>query len=310
MTSSDAPAVTVGIATRGRADSLRAAVASIWAQSYEGPLNVVVVVDDDRVPDGLDLPAPTVPGRQTLRVVRNERTPGVSGARNTALAMADDEFIATCDDDDAWLPGRLDVQMRELLAHPDLRGVGGSVRVIRGDTHVVRRAPLTRVHLGDLLDDRIMELHPSALTYRRRVVDLVGGWDETLPGGHPEDYDLLLRLARTGTLALVEDVVADIHWNGGSHFFSKWSMLAEGLVALLAKFPEFAASPRGRARISGQIAYAYAAVGQRAEARTWLRRAWADNRREPRVALTALVLSGVVSADRIQAVLHARGRGI
>ena len=49
-----------------------------------------------------------------------------------------------------------------------------------------------------LLADRIMELHPSAMLYRRASLQQVGGWDETLPGGYAEDYDLLLRLARQG----------------------------------------------------------------------------------------------------------------
>ncbi|MDF9717274.1 glycosyltransferase family 2 protein [Nocardioides sp. ChNu-153] len=303
------PAVSVTIATHGRTETLRRAVLSVWEQTYEGPVDLVVVLDDDRDPAELGLPQPQRAG-QRLRVVRNARRPGVAGARNTGLALAEHDLLATCDDDDAWLPGRLDAQVRELLAEPDLLAVGGSVRVVRGDVHVVRRAPRRRVHLQDLLDDRVMELHPSALLYRCRAVAVVGGWDEDLPGGYAEDYELLLRLARTGTIGLVEDVVADIHWNGGSYFFSRWQTVAAALSSLLAAFPEFAASPSGRARISGQIAFAHAAAGERGEARTWLRRAWTDNRREPRVVLTALVLSRLVSATRIQSALHARGRGI
>ncbi|MDQ1104574.1 glycosyltransferase family 2 protein [Nocardioides zeae] len=303
------PPVSVAIATRGRTVTLRRALDAIWAQTYRGRIDVVVVIDDARAPADLGLPAPLDPSRQSLRVVVNDRRPGVAGARNTALALAEHDLLATCDDDDAWLPGRLDCQVRALEADPAVLAVGGSVRIVRGDVHTVRRAPRHRVHLQDLLDSRVMELHPSALLYRTRPLRVVGGWNEDIPGGYAEDYELLLRLARGGPLGLVDDVVADVHWNGGSHFFSRWRTVSAALATLLGAFPEFAASPRGRARISGQIAFAHAAAGERAEARTWMRRAWSDNRREPRLALTALVLAGV-TPDRIQDALHARGRGI
>lgn len=306
----DRDGVSVVIATHRRDHTMVRAVRSVWEQTYEGPLDLTLVIDDERRPETVDVPLPTHPDRQTLTVVANHRTPGLTGARNTGLELARRELVATCDDDDVWLPGRLESQVAALRREPDLLAVGGSVRIIRGDVHVVRRAPVHRVQLGDLLDSRIMELHPSAMLYRRRTVDVVGGWDETIPGGYAEDYELLLRLARTGPIGLVPEVVADIHWNGGSHFFSRWKTITEALTELLGRFPEFAASPRGRARISGQIAFAYAAMGDKASARVWMRRAWADNWREPRIALTGVALTGAVSPDRIQSWLHSRGRGI
>ncbi|MDT9594391.1 glycosyltransferase family 2 protein [Nocardioides zeae] len=303
------PGVSVVIATHDRDRTLARAVRSVWEQNYSGELDLVVVVDDGRDPADVEVPGPDDPARQRLRVVANDRASGVAGARNTGLGLARHDLVATCDDDDVWLPGRLLAQVARLRAEPDLLAVGGSVRVVRGDVHVVRRAPQERVLLQDLLDSRVMELAPSAMLYRRRPLALAGAWDETLPGGYAEDYDLLLRLARTGPLGLVPDVVADIHWNGGSYFFSRWRTNAAALTQLLERFPEYAASPRGRARISGQIAFAHAAVGDRRGARRWMRRAWTDHRREPRVPLTALVLAGV-SAGRIQAALQARGRGV
>lgn len=310
MAETPRPAVTVLVATHRRDHTLARAIDAVWAQTYTGQVDLVVVVDDGRRPEEVPVPAPTHPGRQTLRVVANGRTPGLTGARNTGLELAENPLVATCDDDDAWLPTRLETQVALLADDPSLVAAGGSVRVVRGDAHVVRRAPLRRVHLADLLDSRVMELHPSAMLYDRRVLAMVGGWDETIPGSFAEDYDLLLRLARTGPIGLVNEVVTDVHWNGGSHFFSRWRTIADALTDLLARYPEFASSPRGRARISGQIAFAHAASGQRDLARLWLRRAWTDRRAEPRIVLTAVALSGVVSPGRIQSMLHRRGRGI
>lgn len=296
--SNAAGGVSVIIATHRRDHTMVRAVQSVWEQTYDGPIDLTVVVDDGRRPDQVEVPPPIHPERQSLRVVANTRTPGLTGARNSGLELATHALVATCDDD-VWQPGRLESQVGALQQDPELLAVGGSVRVVRGDVHVVRRAPTDRVRLGDLLASRVMELHPSAMLYRRRAVDVVGGWDERIPGGYAEDYELLLRLARSGPIGLVPEVVADIHWNGGSHFFSRWQTIADALTELLGRFPEFASAPGGRARISGQIAFAYAGLGDRAASRMWMRRAWADNWREPRIGLTALALTGAVRADSI-----------
>jgi GT2 family glycosyltransferase len=148
------------------------------------------------------------------------------------------------------------------------------------------------------------------MLYRLEALEKVGSWDETLPGGYAEDYDLLLRLAKHGKLRLVDEVMADIHWDGGSFFFNRWQMIADSLTLLLRRYPEFASSPRGRARIEGQIAFAHAATGSRAEARAWMRRAWRDNRREPRALLAGLVLARLITANGVQRLLHSQGRGI
>ena len=303
--------VSVVIATRDRDETLRRALDGVWAQSYQGPLQVVVVFD--RSEPGSGLPSPRRPGVQRLEVRTNQLTAGVAGARNTGLATVRYPYVATCDDDDVWLPGRLEAQLALFESQPQRErpvAVGGSVRIRRAGRSIVRRAPHREVVLRDLLEDRIMELHPSAMLYRTDALRAVGGWDESLPGGYAEDYDLLLRLARTGSLGMVEEVTADIHWDGGSYFFSRWRMVTDALAVLLERHPEFAETPRGRARIEGQIAFALAATGDRAGARRWLAAGRRDHAREPRLALTRLVLSGLVSADSVQRVLHARGRGI
>ena len=52
----------------------------------------------------------------------NEGTPGLSASRNVGLAVVTTDYVASCDDDDSWLPEKLDRQMERLLAHPELHG--------------------------------------------------------------------------------------------------------------------------------------------------------------------------------------------
>ncbi|MGO4257213.1 glycosyltransferase family A protein [Marmoricola sp. RAF53] len=304
------PPLTVVIPTRDRLDLLRRAVDSVWDQDYTGDLHLVVVFDSD-LPDEPDLPAPRHPERQRLSVLRNAGTPGSSGVRNYAFGLVETAWFATCDDDDVWLPHRLSSQVAALARPGETPvAIGAGLRIVRRGAYTVRRPPLTEVTFADLLADRVMELHPSVLLLNRDAVAAAGCWDERIPGSQGEDYDLLLRLSRRGRVVLVDEVVADISWEGQSFFFGRWRMTADALRYLLAKYPEFAASPRGRARVLGQIGFAEAACGRRRTALRAVRAAFADNPREPRIALTLAVVLGLARASWIQGVLHARGRGI
>ncbi|KGM13947.1 glycosyltransferase family 2 protein [Cellulomonas bogoriensis] len=271
-----APAVTVVIATRGRPVLLRQAVASVLAQDYTGPLDVVVVYDQVDV-DTLDDVA--VPEGRRLRTIPNVRTTGLAGGRNTGIEAATGELVAFCDDDDAWLPGKLGAQVRAWEQDPSAAVVATGIRIeSEGGAHV--RTPPTTATFEDFLASRLTEVHPSSFLLRRAdLLGSIGLVDEDLPASYGEDYDLLLRATQVGHVRCVPDPLVVVNWNRPSFFTGRWEGIAAGLSYLLAKFPEFETSPRGTARVAGQVAFAHAALGDRPEARRW---AWAALRRDPR----------------------------
>ena len=85
------PSVSVVIPTRDRPVLMRRAVEAVLAQRYEGEVECLVVFDqsDPELPD-VDIP----PGRR-LKALRNERTPGLAGARNTGAMAATGELLAS-----------------------------------------------------------------------------------------------------------------------------------------------------------------------------------------------------------------------
>lgn len=304
---SDSPRVEVVVCTLQRPELLARALRSVWAQDYPGQIDVLVVVDGPgEMPT--DLPAP--PEGRSLRVERNGGRPGLAGGRNFGLSRSTATLLATIDDDDEWRPGRLSAQVPLLAADPTLVGAGGSTCIVQQGGRVTRTTPLARIGHDDLLADRIAPLHPSTFLLDVARVRAIGGWDEEIPGGYAEDYDFLLRLTRSGEIAMIEDVVADIHWAGQSYFFSRWAKIAEAMDYLLAKHPDFASSPAGHARVLGQIAFARAASGNRHGAWQQIRAGLRVSPREPRFLLAGLVAARLVTADRVQQALHARGRGI
>ena len=77
-------------------------------------------------------------GGRTVTVVANTRSPGLAGARNSGIALADTELVAFCDDDDRWLPGKLSRQVEVFRADPGARFVSCGIQVRYGDRLVER----------------------------------------------------------------------------------------------------------------------------------------------------------------------------
>src|ERR1700678_4760251 len=106
--------VSAVIPTRGRPELLCRAVRSALAQTLR-QIEVVVVIDgeDPATSIALDELAQQ-DGR--LRVLALGASVGGSAARNRGVDAASGEWIAFLDDDDEWLPGKLQAQFDAMKA--------------------------------------------------------------------------------------------------------------------------------------------------------------------------------------------------
>ncbi|HEY8226754.1 MAG TPA: glycosyltransferase family A protein [Pyrinomonadaceae bacterium] len=107
------PLVSVIIPVHNGARYLRAALDSVFAQTYR-PFEVIVV-DDGSVDDSGVI-------AQSFHDVRyfHQANQGVAAARNHGIEVARGEFLAFLDQDDVWTQEKLKLQIGYLLSHPDL----------------------------------------------------------------------------------------------------------------------------------------------------------------------------------------------
>jgi glycosyltransferase involved in cell wall biosynthesis len=307
VTEAALPSVSVVVATRDRPELLRRAVAAILGQTYPGPVQCVVVFDQSDP----DLPWADPGPRRRLELVRNRRSPGLAGARNSGILHADGELVAFCDDDDEWLPGKLARQVERLAARPDAGVVTSGILVRYRDRTIPRVSPTPVVSHRQLLVSRMFELHPSTVVVRRRLLlERIGLVDEQIPGSYAEDYEWLLRAAMTAPVLAVQEPLATVLWHPSSFFADRWRMIISALTYLVDKHAELQQEPSGLARIYGQIAFAHAALGERGAARRWARRTLALDRRERRAYLALAVSLRLVTAGTVVRLAHASGRGI
>jgi glycosyltransferase involved in cell wall biosynthesis len=301
------PAVSVVVATRDRKELLRAAIAAIARQDYPGVVEIIVV-HDQSVPDAA---LASDDERRPVRVVSNTHTPGLAGARNTGILASEQPIIAFCDDDDTWLPPKLRLQVAKLDADNADVGVAGCTICYAG--HEIDRVPRAGGLTVDALSrGRVTEAHPSAVIARRAaVLGPIGLVDEKIPGSYGEDYDWLLRAVEHGPISILEQPMVRVLWSQThSYYMGKWAVTIEAIDYLLAKHPALARNRHGLAWNSGRKAFGYAALGDRREAVRWALRTIVLDWRERRAYLALAVAAGLVSAERIQAWAHTRGKGI
>jgi glycosyltransferase involved in cell wall biosynthesis len=298
--------VTAVVPTHGRPELARQAVESILSQDYPGALDVIVVHDAEAVDDRWEN---DYEGR--VRGIVNDRTRGLCGARNTGILAATGELIAFCDDDDVWLDGKLSGQVRRLLESPAAVLAATAMLVDFDGTLSARIAGTREVTYADLLRSRMAMLHSSSFLVRRSwLVDKGELLDENLPGSMGEDWDLLLRAARTAPIAQLDVPLVRIRWGSTSFFSRDWTTRLAANAWFLERYPEIEQQPVGVARLAGQNAFFAAAAGDRKAALSWMWRAARRRPTEARVWLAAIVLVNRRFGEVIMGALHRHGRGI
>jgi glycosyltransferase involved in cell wall biosynthesis len=241
------PAVSVITPTLDRLDFLRRALDSALAQTY-ADLEIVVVVDGPS-PELATFVAGHPDPR--VRLVQRDENGGVAAARNTGIAAARGRYIGFLDDDDIWLPTKLEREVPLLDAGADV--VHSFVYVADGEGQVYERSSergfrlFTEVAAAGypyvwLL--RRSSYQISSFLVRRECIDEVGGFDPALTA--VDDLDFVHRLWRRYELVLVDEPLTKYCFHGANWSFTKntdvWVRFAEQELAWIAE-----ADPPGRA---------------------------------------------------------------
>lgn len=300
------PSVCVVVPTHGRPEEVRTAIRSILEQDYDGPVEVLVVHDREE-PD----PALEQVGARPVRVLRNERTPGLAGGRNTGVLATGAELVAFCDDDDRWTPTKLRRQVDALAAEPEAHLVTCSILVEYDGRTTARTAGVDRVTHAMLVRSRMAMLHSSTFLFRRAsLLGPLGLIDEDIPGSQNEDWDILLRAAELHPVVHVDEPLVHVVWGRSSFFSRRWDTKIASSVWMLDRHPQVADDRRAAARLMGQIAFAHACSGHRREAWRWAAQVARRDPLQPRWVISGAVALWPPAGEHVLGALHHFGRGL
>lgn len=206
------PTVSVVIPTCRRPVELAEAVDSVIAQTFSDWECLVV----DASGDGPSSISPRPSRDPRVSYVGDQRVRGrrsAAAARNAGVRAARGSLIAFLDDDDIWLPDKLERQVAVFEAEPDVQLVFshmerfGQRSGVWPDVSVPERLSFAELLGGNLIPT-------SACVVRRAALDEVGLFDVGL--AQCEDYELWLRVARFGPLRSLPDVHVRYREHAGS----------------------------------------------------------------------------------------------
>lgn len=204
------PTVSVIIPTYNRANLLKRAIESVISQRFE---DFELIVVDDASPDNTPEIVESINDTR-IRYIRLKKNSGGPVARNTGIKKARGKFIALLDDDDEWLPNRLEVQVRKFENLDREFGVvyGGFYYVSQRDGKILgKRLPR---HRGDVYEHFLREnfIGSPTLLIRRECFKRAGLFDPNLSSS--QDWDMWLRIARHYRFDYVDEIVAKYYVHG------------------------------------------------------------------------------------------------
>jgi len=213
--------VTVIIPSWNRPEYLKRCLSSILAQTLKD--YDVIVIDDHSVSEQeYKAVVNCFSEKLTLRYVRLPLNRGSQYCRNKGLSLANGRYVAFVDDDDEWLPRKLERQVVVFESGPPNLGLVYTWADSRdGEGQIIYQ--YRESHRGNDLNpllDHCFIPSPSVMC-RTEAVKNVGGFDEDYPSC--QDWDMWTRLLEAGYwYDVVEEVLAIHHVHQG-HSIGKTS---------------------------------------------------------------------------------------
>ena len=198
------PTISIVLPTYNRAVQLEQAIKSVLAQTYQDW--ELLIIDDGSTDETPEIVKKFREADLRIRYL-NGFHQGVSAARNLGVQHSQGAFIAFLDDDDLWLPEKLDRQMSLFAAHPEWAFVYTQADLRYADGKPGKpRTPLP-VTFEALLGRNMIAL-PSVLI-RKYIIVSLGGFNEAMDVS--EDIDLWLRVASRHTFGAIPDALTVCH---------------------------------------------------------------------------------------------------
>lgn len=246
--SASTPLVSIIMAAYNGATYLDAAIESALCQTYS---KVELIIVDDCSSDDSGKIIERYLSDARVTCVRNEQNVGVAASRNRALTLSKGDFITFLDQDDIWLPHKLELQVAAIQAHPEVGLLHahyaridpqGTLLPAYRDLPAERfDNPVAPVNVRDVFGEIFVsnDIQPLTTMIPRNVIEAVGPFDPTLPG--VDDYELWLRIALHYPIGHLQTIVGYWRAHPGQQSNQGYKMLMIRLKALdliLSRFPE------------------------------------------------------------------------
>jgi glycosyltransferase involved in cell wall biosynthesis len=208
------PLVSVVIPTSNRIDLLGRAIKSVVNQTFTDW--EIIVVDDASIDTTESIMSEKK--SEQIHYIRFHNKSGGAVARNTGIKNSKGDFIAFLDDDDEWMPEKLQKQINCLRDDKQLGICYTGRKTIRKGNLIFGigknysfRYPLKENQFKAIMTDNFIGI-TSSVMIPRTILEEINGFDELLPC--LQDYDLYIRIIKKWNAAGINEPLVLYHLDG------------------------------------------------------------------------------------------------
>lgn len=190
------------ITTHNRSQLLKRAIESVLSQTYQ---HIECIVVDDNSTDDTQQVCAQFPAVKYIPLGQTNGH-GSNRARNTGVANSTGDYIAFLDDDDCWLPEKIEQQMSlHERTNAEVIFCGRRNEVVHADGHITYRDVCPdSVFRGEVKEAIFSDIPTttSTLFVTKKLFNTVSGFDEKL--FFWQEYDLLIRMSLHTTFEFID----------------------------------------------------------------------------------------------------------
>ena len=200
--------ISVIITTYNRPNLFKRALKAVKKQSYL--LNEIIVVEDasnSGINEWIEDNFPEI------TYIKNKKNLGLAGSRNVGIRESKSDWIAFLDDDDEWMPNRLEEQVHcyknlKPAEKESLSCIQCGAKKIDTKGYVTGiQLPINDGNLKESIKKHGASTPSSSFLFQKKALENVGGFDERLASGIDHDIWMKLAVAGYSTKALKKPLV-------------------------------------------------------------------------------------------------------
>lgn len=230
---SDRVAITCVIPTHNRCDLLQESIASVLKQTTDRTYDIMVVDDVGNDATRATVQRAAEMHNTDVRYFARSGPNGASASRNFVMSTTSGDYLGFLDDDDLWDPAFLEEAVKALEASgADMAITWLSVLDLDGEVY-----PLYRLPRDVTVEDAgawNFGFTGSNFVIKRRVFEVIGGFDTDLPVSNDKDFFLRFLLAGF-QYAVVPKYLAVHRRHHGPQLTTRDERRAAGIEAYLRK---------------------------------------------------------------------------
>jgi glycosyltransferase involved in cell wall biosynthesis len=218
--------ISIIIPTYNRPELLRKAIKSVLNQTYKN--YEIIIVDDSSLKDNEKVINNY--NKKNIKYIKNKSRKGGAYSRNIGIKEAKGELIAFLDDDDEWMPEKLEKQQKVfeksnygLVVCYSLDKRYGKVRISKPPQKIDYKYLLKSFNLSST----------SSYMVKKEIFNKVGYFDTNLPSA--QEYDLALRTVKYYSITTVPEVLMIQHASE-NQISENWNKKIHGILAIYNKY--------------------------------------------------------------------------